>query len=569
MKNKKLYYLIYGILIIYLPLINSIINHQKKLTLISLSIFIYYFIFYKILFDRRSESSLLSKINLPNKFWIFLIFITTYIFQNQYLQYEQITWDVPSYLVASLDVSLGNLPFQTQWESKGPLLIYIYFFLSEISQHNYVYFKLLNDIFIFIASLLIFYIFSKFYKKSFTGLVASIIFLITTSHEWFVSEFSEIYCMPLLGLAYIVFKKNEKKHIDYFLIGTLISLTTLINQGTLIFAIPYFLIFYYELRFIKKIKYIYFYILGLVIPHIIFIILYFKSGLLDVYLANYITIPLAYSGGNAASVYELSVVLRRFFQYNQFLYYSIITLLFFAFIDIFSSLKQNNLKFLLKIEYLNFLFAVLFYFIAGHGYAHHLFYIIFFGSFLILFINKEQKNIISTFAIIALISLGINVLPKSLNNLSNLEEIYANYPLRQLSERIKENVSDNIEILALDYVLVLYYLNIPNESYIVHPGNHYEEYIVNTFEKLNKVSSNQYSHISFLIEQEPDVILCNPTDIISGQAVRRDFYNCAIDDYKKNYKKLDTEKIKNNPNLSLYNNPYESINVYIKIQEDQ
>ena len=67
---------------------------------------------------------------------------------------------------------------------------------------------------------------------------------------------------------------------------------------------------------------------------------------------------------------------------------------------------------------------------------------------------------------------------------------------------------------------------------------------------------------------EPDVVLCNPVGIISGKAEKLDFYNCSIDDYKKNYTKLDTDLIKNNSNLDYYGNPYESINVYDILNKD-
>ena len=61
----------------------------------------------------------------------------------------------------------------------------------------------------------------------------------------------------------------------------------------------------------------------------------------------------------------------------------------------------------------------------------------------------------------------------------------------------------------MDYVLVLYYLNKPNYSYIVHPGNHFEEFIVTELKDLKRIKSNEFSHISYYIEKEPDVILCN------------------------------------------------------------
>ena len=47
--------------------------------------------------------------------------------QNRHLNFETITWDISSYLVASNDLDDNLIPFTTQWESKGPLSIYIYY----------------------------------------------------------------------------------------------------------------------------------------------------------------------------------------------------------------------------------------------------------------------------------------------------------------------------------------------------------------------------------------------------------------------------------------------------------
>ena len=59
--------------------------------------------------------------------------------QNLYLNYETITWDTASYLVASLPLQDGYLPYETQWESKGPLLTYIYYFLILLSNKSLVF----------------------------------------------------------------------------------------------------------------------------------------------------------------------------------------------------------------------------------------------------------------------------------------------------------------------------------------------------------------------------------------------------------------------------------------------
>ena len=65
---------------------------------------------------------------------LFIIFIVTIITQNQFLNYEMISLDTPSYLVASQKVGMNELPFETQWESKGPLFMYMYNFISFLSK---------------------------------------------------------------------------------------------------------------------------------------------------------------------------------------------------------------------------------------------------------------------------------------------------------------------------------------------------------------------------------------------------------------------------------------------------
>ena len=63
---------------------------------------------------------------------IFLLILVV-ILQNRLLNYEIISMDVPSYLVASQDITLNNLPFENQWESKGPVFLYFYKFLMILS----------------------------------------------------------------------------------------------------------------------------------------------------------------------------------------------------------------------------------------------------------------------------------------------------------------------------------------------------------------------------------------------------------------------------------------------------
>ena len=58
---------------------------------------------------------------------LFYFLILTLITQNYLLHFEIIDWDISSYIVASNEIANGYLPNETQWESKGPILIYMYY----------------------------------------------------------------------------------------------------------------------------------------------------------------------------------------------------------------------------------------------------------------------------------------------------------------------------------------------------------------------------------------------------------------------------------------------------------
>ena len=560
---QKTFHFLFISAIIFL---NYFLEYEQKLTFVSLILIIYILIFRNIFFNNE-DIQLGNNHQTSSKYLIyFFLFISTFLFQNYYLNYETLTWDVASYLVASQEIGSGYIPYETQWESKGPLFLYLYFIVSEISGNNLVYFKILNDVLIYISSLLIFNIvYFKSKKNIFSSIFSALLFILVTSHEWFVSEFSEIYCLIFIGYATLIFiKKNNLTSLShYYFIGFLISCSTLINQGSVVFLIPYLIkIFLDDNKRIKFLKLC----LGFVIPHIFFISIYFLNSLGDVYLANYISIPLNYSGSvNNSSFYELSVVLRRFYQYENFLYFSILLIILFT---IFNFLFKRSFVGLLDIIVLNSGVSLSLYFIANHNYAHHLFYLIFFICTFTIYLKSTQIKTLSLSIGIASIVLLFKVVPTSFNNLTTTSQLYENYPLKILSEQIDKEFDNEYEILALEYLLVLYYLDIPNVSYIIHPGNHYEEYIVEKLIELNKVQTNEFNHISYYIEEEPDVIMCNPTTVIWGVAEKTDFYNCGVDDYKKNYKKLDTEDILKNPIRNLYVNPYEAMNVYIKMSDN-
>ena len=565
MINLKKFYVLLIPILIYI--INNLISSNNNATYITLLISIFLIIGIKYLFfdfeiNFKIFKSLIIFAKKNHVLGIFILLIFTIITQNRFLNIETISWDVSSYLVASQEIGRGYLPLETQWESKGPLFLYLYFLVSKLSLNNLVYFKIANDLILFTTSVFIYLTVSNVSKNKTLGFFSSLFFLSIISYTWFISELSEIYCLVLISIIYFL---ESKKNSNILLIGLLFSFSTLINQGTAVFIIPYTIFKFYNIFVTKHYKKLIHYLYGLAIPHIFFIILYSLRGLLDVYISQYVTLPLNYIQENLSSFYELKIVLRTFFNYDVFLYLTLLTTAIFIFMDLIKKNNNETMSFKL-LQLINLLFGLGFYFLAGHNYYHHLFYFVFFISLNFVNLNSiKYIKITCLYVFIAAVSVSITTASSSLNNLSNLNNIYDNYPLKKLSKTISSNFEDaNYDILALDSVLVLYYLEKPNFSYIIHPSNHFENYIVDDLIRLNKIKTNSFSHISYLIEKEPEVIICNGRMIIRGKVEDVDFYNCAIDDYKKNYNKIDTQEFLNSKYLDFYKDPYKEMSVFIK-----
>ena len=492
---------------------------------------------------------------------ILSLFVIAIITQNVYLNYETITWDVASYLVASIEVSEGYLPMETQWESKGPLLFYIYEYLFDFSNSNYVNFRLLSDLVLYLVSLNIFFIvFILTEKRILKSFMSSILFILLTSKVWYISEFSELYCLFFISSAYLTNLLIKKENLKYFTVGLLISLSSLINQGSLLFLIPFIavIIFDNKRHYKKLFTQITILLSAFISLHVFFFIIYFSKDMADLYFANYVTIPLGYTGETFSSIYELRVWTREFYHYDRFLYFS-----FFSLIFVFALENVKNIRNILDINVLSIIIGISIYFIGSHNYYHHLFYFLFFIPILFSMISdKRYEILISSFIFISTISILLNSIQPAYSNLKSLDTTLENYPLYQLSEEIGSYFEDDYSVFALDYLFVLSYLDKKNYSYIVHPMNHFEDFITSVLIDIDKIPED---NVNLLIASEPDVIICNTSMIINGVETRIDkSYNCEINEYKDNYFKLDTSRYRENENLFYYKDPTRTINVYIK-----
>ena len=547
------------ITILYLGILEYAIDVDIKAKTVLFILFL--IIIQKLRYKKSINFDQIPKLN--NRINYLFILLLTIVFQNALLNYEVISIDVPSYLVASQVVTLDTLPYEVQWESKGPLFMYLYKLVIVLASSNYIYFRLLNDVILFFIAILIYKIIYLRFQNSLSALNGSVLFLLITSYEWYVSEYSEIYCLIFILYQYFHLMKNGLSSKSIIISSLLISFSSLINQGTSIFmvALGFVIIFNYKKKSIKKILYA---ATSFLLPHLLFFLVYFLNDVGILYITNYFFIPLNYVDSGNFQLYELIVWLKRYFLYFENLYYLIISVPIFIFINNLNKKITYSKDFIGDIVYLGISFT--FYFIAGHNYQHHLFYLVaFIAIFTSHIASLTNKFLFSLIIFICAFQVIINLLPSSFNNLKSLDETYKNYPLYSLSQEIEKSFPDkNYSILAVDKVLTLFYLEKQNISYIVHPFNHYETYIVDSLIQTQKLRTNKYSHLSFSIEQEPDVVICLPTQIISGNPTTSDIFNCEVTDYKKNYQKLDTQVYNDNLNKEYYLDPYARMRVYIK-----
>jgi len=549
-----------GIIFLSTISISYFFQVEKIVTFTSGILIILYLLLYTDLSTKlRPENDWSIKLfqNINSLWLVIVLFIFTIFTQNSFLNFETITWDVASYLVASIEVGQGNIPMETQWESKGPVLFYLYYFFNLIANGNYIYFRLINDVLLFIISLFIFWsVYIDSNKDKAKGFFSSMFFILLTSKVWYVSEFSELYCLFFISLAYLLSTLLKNKISVNFIEGLLIGISSLINQGSVLFLIPFVI---KNLKNKINFKNIISQSIGFIFPHLFFVLLYLSRDLFDVYYANYITIPLGYSEASLSTLYELRVWTREYFHYNHFLYFSILSL---GIGYVLSNI--NNIKnAFLQPYFSGTILGIAIYFIGSHNYYHHLFYFLFFISLLFASIeDRKYKLVIFLFVIFSSVSIFINVFENSYNNLKSLDETYSNYPLLQLSDEIDSYFEDDYTIFALDYLFILHYLEKENYSYIVHPMNHFADFITDVLIDLNKIPKD---NVNKLISEEPDVIICNTTMIINGVETRIDEnYNCEITEYNDNYFKLDTSKYLYNENLFYFKDSTRKINVFIK-----
>ena len=483
------------------------------------------------------------------KLFVFLTLLTI-ILQGQYLDFETIDADVHTYLLVGNDVLNGFLPYENQWDDKGPIFYIFYALLIFISNKNLVIFKILCDfllLFIAFGIAKVIYIYNSGQRKV-QAFVGSSFFVLHLSTPWGSVEYSELFCLFFMCPSFYLIIKNDSNKWDIFFSGFLYGLSTLVNQGSGVFVF----VFIYLIYKLNKLSNFGKFVSGLTAPHIIIFTLYAVRNLLDIYFSTLVTIPLKYSQQSFNLVNELVVFFRETLFYNPFLY---LVVIFLIILSVFQIKKINFDLF----PYIGIFLSLVFFFLGSAGYKHHLIFFLFFICLIPVSNANNNKSyywIVVVFLISSIAYLTPESSKKSFSNLINIEKTYSNYPLRILANEIDKQFDTNFTIFSLDHSLILFYLDKKNESYIIHPTNYAEPSIFDELIRVGKVVPNE---LPLQISRKPNVVLCS-------QEIREILIdvNCEVTDFYEGYKKIDTNLFFSNSKRTFYKDPYRSIDLYIK-----
>ena len=525
--NQKIFFLtlwlIYFLtLVIKAKNIFLIINLLLTVVLTNLGLLDFSYLFIQIFFlsihpdftEKYFKIKLFNNSNIYNKvaklFPPGVLMLLTLLTQNAYLNFEVIDHDVSTSIVIANDIFKGFLPYENSWDDKQPLFYFFNFIFLLLVEKNYVLYKVLFDLFIFLNAYLIFSIVCKQYKQeTYKGLLSSITYIFILSQPWSNAEYSEIMSSTFLGLSFYIFLNEEFKKVNYFFAGLFFGVSTLINIGSGIFIFGFILLIFifFKPNLYQRIGY---FTSGLFCIHALVLLVYVLNGLVEIYLTTLIKIPLTYTSTDTYFFYDFRVFVEEIFTTNIFLFTMALILLF----SIMNVITDNKRLFFISFQTSSFLIfmtlSLLFYYLAGKGFYHHLIYFVFFLSLAIIFINWSNLLLIFSFSfVMTLATYNINLFKSSFTNLSNTEKIYENYPLRQISEEIESKFIDEFSVLSLDQVLILFYLDRSNEVYIIHPTNHTEYFIL---DNLIQGKFIKEGYLEDSLNSNPNLLVCSTND---------------------------------------------------------
>ena len=452
------------------------------------------------------------KVKDNNFFWYFILLFFTFFIRLHTLQYEVISWDEATFIMAGGEILKGFLPYESMYEMKPPILYYVY--AIPLYFHNSLEsVRIFGIVCIFFSSLILYQFLINFIEK-YKAALGALFFISIMNYYFWLKTSSEIICLPFLLLGFIFFINHRNNYKNLFLSGLFISVSTLIrlNIGYLaLFLLIY--LFFKNLNWKKKLNEILIFSFSGLIPLIILVFMYNSKNLLPLFIAGTFEVPLVYSSENSLLDgfinYSKTILKLCYFNPHIFLPVLISGILAFR--------KKSYLSEQKVIFYLFLLGVIFTTLLAGQGFSHHLIMLI---PFLVIYILTKDfssinyKNLITLFCALSIISAFYLSIVPNINMIDNNFNFRKNHKIRQISNDI-DNI--NGKILALDYHLIYFY----SKDLIPLKLFHTPAIVRKTTEKrLKPLKEINYFSDNFILNslnKDYDYILCSTRICIEGR----------------------------------------------------
>jgi hypothetical protein len=254
----------------------------------------------------------------------------------------------------------------------------------------------------------------------------------------------------------------------------------------------------------NKYKKIFNLLIGFGIIHLILLGIYAVNGSLSDYLMAMVQIPLSYGATEFSLFSSLTIFLTSFIKYNLLIYTLILFSISLSIHIILKMVRENKLMFENSELIFLIFFGLMFFNLAGKGYYHHLIFLLYFLSLSFIFLRdtKINKGIV-VFFILVITGFTISEFTEySLNNIKNFLTLEEEYPIKKVSNEIILHNYKYDEIFSTNHILLLYYLDKPNTSYVVHPALYDYEEITSVLIENNKIKDNE---IVFQLDRLPQI----------------------------------------------------------------
>lgn len=426
-----------------------------------------------------------------------VIFLLNLLGQSQNLFNElETSSSFYTYLYIGKDFLNGNMPYENQWEMKGPVLPLVYSFIVLLTSGSILKLKIFTLLLIYLMSLMIFNYNLKISNSYFIAYSSSLFFSIFLMSYSF--GFSTYYEYFLCILIYLVISR-----IDYFskrpiTLGVIFGVGSLYFQFFVAFGLPLLI----KLNKKNKLRKAFYFkgILGFTFMHFITYLFFLINDLSEIYLFTIFKFPFLYKD---AIIYDVGVF--TFFYYlkdneNIFLLISLFSLIIYYFDQI-----RKNIIFNIFDKAPELIFLTLGYFLpifTNRLSGNHWIYFIFFSALFMGNFYKKNNNLLLTIFLIILVVGSLGQLYSGYQNLKSFNEVTyksEDLAIKLIDENYKIKTSFIMNINNLQT-----FLDLENVSYISHPTLR-DKSQIGQLEKVIKMDESYDS----LIEKNPDMIICN------------------------------------------------------------